>query len=309
MTQTAIRSKYGFRRIGRGLIGILAVGFLATAAFPQAGDAPAQFDVTPKQLTQITPGTVVDQGPPKGWSHLIIKSQPRVGAGDLKKVTNQVSQLSSLLFTTVVANVQQDPSGGPSQYRLTSLGIGMGTKIKGKDVIITPDTQRKLGADLGFFARIVLNESTRRIQEVLSVARSDHMALIDAPTLMLREGKHRPIVVRYALLVDGKTGRLDTLIWPIDRDERGAYLGLAGGYEWLAPNKLEDCVLHVDGNEFFAGAPTESAFAMNRFPQGQKQIAIPDEHKALAVKDRPSRELVAELEAKLRNVLVKNASK
>lgn len=301
MLEQPLQSRSGLRPSGRGLFGILAVCCLTKSAFPQA----ANFDVTPRPLTQIAPGSVIDREAPKGWSHLIIKSQPRIGAGDVKKVTNQVNQLSCLLFTAVVANVQEDKSGGPARYRLSGLGVGMGTKIKGKDVIITPDTQRKLGADLGFFARIVLNESTKRVQEVQAVARSDSMAVFDAPSLMLREGKHRPIIVRYALLVDRQTGRLDTLIWPIDRDDRGAYVGLAGAYEWLAPNKIEDCVLHVDGNEFFAGTPTESAFAMNRFPQGQKQIAIPDEDKALAVKARFSSVAAGELEAKLREVLAK----
>lgn len=305
MLQPTVRPKPEFRLAGRAVFAILAVGFLIESAFPQAANPSAGIDVTPRQLTPIAPGTVIDHQAPRGWSHLIIKSQPRVGAGDVQKVTNQVNQLSCLLFTAVVANVQEDRSGGPSRYRLTGLGVGMGTKIRGKDVIITPETQRKLGADLGFFGRIVLNESTKRIQEVLTVARSDGMALIDAPALMLREGKHRPIIVRYALLVDGQTGRLDTLIWPIDRDDRGAYVGLAGDYEWLAPNKLEDCMLHVDGNEFFAGTPTESAFAMNCFPRGQRQIAIPDGHKALAVKARLSREAAVELEAKLRDFLAK----
>lgn len=316
----------GFSLAGKLLLGLLAVACLTETACPQVpppavdgsragavarpAAAPAlafhpdSYDVNPRPLTQIPPGTIIDKDAPKGWTHLIIKSQPRIGAGDTDKINDQIRQFASFLFTSIVARVQGEQAGGQVRFRLTDIGVGMGTNVGGKDIIITPETQKQLGANLGFVARIVLSEAQARVRQVLVVARSDTFALIDAPGLIVQGGKHRPMVIRYALLVDPATGRLDTLAWPIERDARGAYLNLIGDYEWLQPSKQEDCVLHVDANEFnVVGVPSEKAFAMNRFLQGQKQVAIPEQARALVSRGRLNRAMAAELEAHLRQVL------
>jgi hypothetical protein len=292
---------FGF--VGKALFGILAVCLLTNAACPQVGETRPNYDVTPRRLDLIPPGTVIDKGPPKDWSHLIIKSHPRAGAGDFRRLSPSAAQLSSLLYTAIVANVRVEKAGNSARHRLAGLAVGLGTRVNGKDVVLSPEKQQALGANLSFLGRVVLSKAQDKLQEVQLIARSDTMALVDAPGLLQRDGRHRPVVLRYAVLVDAATGGLETLLWVIERDERGGYKGTTGPAEWLPPNKLEDCVLHVDANEFSLGVPSENAFAMNRIPQGQKQVPLPDDVKAIAGRSRLSDDLAYRLETRLRELM------
>ena len=44
---------------------------------------PRHFEVTRQQAPFIPTGTVIGSGPPAGWTHLIVKSRPQPGAGDV----------------------------------------------------------------------------------------------------------------------------------------------------------------------------------------------------------------------------------
>jgi hypothetical protein len=303
MTRTSSKSRRAFSLLGKLLFSILAVGMLTSLACPQVSDTRPSYDVTPRRLDMIPPGTVIDKGPPRDWSNLIIKSHPRVGAGDVTRLSQSAADLAGLLTTVIVANVQGEPAGGVTRYRLAGLAVGLTARIKGKDVIVSPATQQELGAGLGFTARIVLSKAYEKLQEVQLVARSDTMVLFDAPALLQRDGKHDAVVLRYAVLVEASTGRLDTLLCVIDREERGGYKGAAATAEWLPPGKLEDCVLHVDGKEFSLGVPSEKAFAMNRLPQGQKQLNLPDDVRLLAGRLRLSHDMAFQIETRLRELL------
>src|SRR5262249_36919598 len=126
------------------------------------------------------------------------------------------------------------------------------------------------------------------------------MALVDTPMVMLRGNRHRPIVIRYALLVDANTGRLETLAWLLDRDDRGGYQGPSSPIELLPPNKISDAVLRVDTNEIILGVPSDNAFALVRLPEGQKQLAFPEDVKGVAAEANPSAVWAGWLEGKLR---------
>src|SRR5262245_5116823 len=135
------------------------------------------------------------------------------------------------------------------------------------------------------------------------------MMLIDTYAAMRRNGKNRQVVLRYALLADPATGRLDNLVWGIDKDGDGKYAGVFGDIEWLPKNKISDAKLYVDGNEFTVGIPSENAFAITEPPKGQKQIAIPEELKTAAGSPKQTADTAHELETKLRQLLEQAASK
>jgi hypothetical protein len=287
------------QRFSRVFPTLLLLGCLSPAACSQERTAPSAYDVDGKPLDLIPAGTVIGTKAPRGWSHLILKSHPRPAAGDFQQLSEENSRLASLLFTALVADVRADRG----RYRLDRVAVGMGTRIGDQDVIVTPETQRALGADLGFIARIVLSKAQERLGEIAVVARAPTFALIDAPGLMLRRDRHRPVVLRYAVLVEETTGKLDTLLWLLDKDEDGGPVGPAGPMEWLPPSKIEDCVLHVDSREFALGNPTEKAFAIHRLPRGQKQIDFPASIREAAARPRLTAEAAADLEAGLRAAL------
>lgn len=292
----------GFRFLGKTLLSVL-MGCCLTDVACSSGKPDSAYDVTLRRLNAIPPGVVIDKEAPKGWSHLILKSYSRPSSGDINQLSATADRLTRLLFTAIVADVKEEKtSNGGKRYRLAKVAVGLGTRIDGKDTVITPDTQRRLGADLGLLARVVLRTAQEKIAEITVVARSPSMMVFDSPSFLVVEGKHKPIVLRYAVLIEEATGRLHTLVWALIRED-GKYSGPIGAIQCLPPNVTSDSVLHVDGDEFSLGQPTEKAFALTAPPKGEKEIAVSDALKPLASRARFLTATAAELESKLRDAI------
>lgn len=297
----------GVRLIGKMLLSVLMVSCLTDVACSD-GKSGLAYDVTLRRLAQIPPGAVIGKKAPKGWSHLILKSYSRPGVGDVKQLSPIADRLTRLLFTAILADVRPLAERGGKgkdgkRYKLAKVAIGLGTRIGGKDTILTPDTQKQLGADLGLLARVVLRKSQEKLGEIAVVARSATFLVFDSPSFLVVGNKHKSIVLRYAILVDERSGRLDALVWPVGRDADGKYSEALGAIQWLPPSLADDCVLHIDGNEFSLGQPTEKAFAITEPPKGRKEIAITEKLKPLAARPRFTSATAAELESKLREAI------
>jgi hypothetical protein len=265
---------------------------------------PPAYDVTIRAVAPIAPGTVIAQEPPQGWSHLIIKSLPRAAHGDLDVLSDTHKQLASLLKPALVADVVAEQKNGGARYRFHRAGVGVLTSIQGRDTVITPDTHRQLGANLGFLASsFILPRVHEGQQKVRQVVTSDSLAVLDTPATLVVGNRHRPVRYRYALLVEAHTGRLDALVWRIDLDEHGRYAGAAGPIEWLPPSLIEDAALHVDRNEFTLGIASDIAFATYRLPPGQKQLPLTDDLKSIAGKPRLTATEAHALDVRLREAL------
>lgn len=298
---------HGVRLLGKMLLSVLMICCLTDVACSGGKSDPA-YDVTLRRLEQVPPGTVIDKKAPKGWSNLIIKSYSRPGTGDVKQLSSAADRLTRLLFTAIVADVKANKDGSDGKpYKLAKVAVGLGTRIGDKDTVITPDTQKRLGAGLGLLARVVLRTAQEKLNDITVVARSATFLVFDSPSMMVVEGKHKPIVLRYALLVELQSGHLNALVWALARAEDGKYSRLVGAIQWLAPNLTGDCVLHVDGSEFSLGQPTERAFAITAPPKGQKEIKVGDDLKPLLARPRFSTTTAAELETKLREELHKKS--
>jgi hypothetical protein len=291
---------------------LTAVG-IGGAAWPpawgQEDPTLARYDVAIRPIELLAPGTVIEKTAPAPYTHLIVKSFPRLGAGDLQAVNNTTKQLASFLHTSLMAKVGAYQVKGESRYRLEEVATGFGTNIPGRgDTIISPDTERKLGANLGFLARIVLAKCYEEQQKCRYMARSNTMALVDTPVILVRNGQHRKSVLRYAFLVSERSGRLDTLIWMIDLDNQGQYAEASGDIHWLAPNTLVDCVMAVDADLFTLGVPSDIAFACVKTPQGERSLPLSSTFAPLAGLPQFTAEQAKSIEIQLWNILQQLAS-
>lgn len=272
----------------------------AGETFGQTDPTLARYDVTARPIELIPPGTVIDRTAPAPYTHLIVKSYPRLGAGDLHAVNEMTKQLASFLHTSLVARTGTYTVGGETRYRLEEVATGFGTNIRGRgDTVISPDTERKLGANLSFFQRLVLSKCYEEQQKSRYIVRSDTLAVVDTPLIILRNDQHRRAILRYALLLSERSGRLDTLMWMIDLDAQGRYATPAGEVHWLAPNTLVDCVMHVDADEFTLGVPSDIAFACLKTPQGKHAASMPDSLTPLAALPQFTPEQAKALEVQL----------
>jgi len=264
-------------------------------------------DVTPRPLALIPPGTVIGEGPPEGFSHLVIRSHTRVADDSLDKVSDTFAHLTALLFTAIVADVRgpaDSPGGGPC--RLERVATGVGVEIDGRFVIVTGATQEELGADLGFMERTALSSGEEQIAAARCAARTPTMALLDFQGIRVIDEKHRDVITRYAVLVHPESGRLDSVVWqfrvPEEEGEPEPEAPL-DPMVWLKPRAVDDCPLHIDRDEFVLGVPVKKGFAMQRCPGGERTLPFPEGLESPAARRRPTPEVVRTLEAGLRELL------
>jgi hypothetical protein len=275
-------------------------GSPAPPALVRTAEAANPAQVPQGKLVLVPPGTLLGNEPPEGWTHLVLKSLPRINPEHKPRVSETAYELASLVFTTIVARSERVSGSNPPRFVLGDIGLGLGTKVPGKDMILSPDTQARLGANLGFQERIVLSECYKRQSQARAVVRTQTMAVIDTHAVMIRNGEHRLAKVRYAVLLDPRSGNIATLSWGVDVDQQRQPYSANSDLEWLPPSKIDDLVLHVESRHMTLGFPGELAFAVQHAPQGHSRIPLTNNLAALAGKAAYTPQTAAQLETTLR---------
>jgi hypothetical protein len=257
---------------------------------------PATYDLTSKPAESLEPGTVVEKTAPEGWSHLIIKSLPRVREDQKEGLPALTVEKAAWMFTAFVANVKKDDRG---RYAFDKAALGLGAKAKSADTILTAGTGRKLGGDLGLFGSEILNKGYEVQKKAVLVFSGPSMALLDTPVWFRVGDDNKLVRYRYAMLVDAATGRVDTILWRLGTDGVGTNFDDA---VWLKPDTIDIAELVVDRrkvNRF--GVPADDAFAVDKMPAGSR-IAIPAEIQKLAAQTRFTADDAFALESALRAI-------
>jgi hypothetical protein len=292
---------------GRNAVATLALWVLAVLALEsraRAGEPAAvasrSVDVRPRPLDPIPPGTVIGDEAPKGWTDLVLIATPRIGVGDVDEVPRAAASYSSMFLFTVLAKVRSERVNGEASYFLDKVAIGTALNINGRNVIA--DGENTFGADLGIIGRHVLAENERILKDDFrQVARTATMVVFDAKAFVLRNHKHRPMVLRHAIMVSPATGQVSTFVWLLGSDEGNGYALADKGLQKLPPAFREDRVLSVDGQKFTLGIPSNDAFALAKIPQGTA-LGFSEALKAVAATrqftDQATWKLEAELQAR-----------
>ncbi|MBX9579298.1 MAG: hypothetical protein K2X87_03240 [Gemmataceae bacterium] len=282
---------------------LLGAGGLAVwATWPESVPPPdwsALYDTEARPAESIAPGTVVGTGPPAGWSHLVIKSLPRVREDQRAGLPSLTVDKAAWMFTVFAADVVPEQQGPHTRYRLRAAGLGLGAAVKGRgDVVLTSDTGRKLGAELGLFGGLILDKGYEVQRRAVVPVLGPTLGLVDTPVWFRCQNGHKLIRYRYALLPDPATGRLDVLMWSLGAD--GAGCGELAEVVRIAPSTIDEAELVVDRKKVNAfGAPSDDAFAVERFPPGKRQ-PLPADLRPLAARTRFTADEAGELERRLR---------
>jgi hypothetical protein len=286
---------------------------------PDAGDSPGiipqgTIDLTPKRLPRIPPGTIIGDGPPAGWSHLVLFATPGLGAGDFTGIPKVVLDYAKWLKFTILANVGKQKKTGKETYYLDRVARGFAVAINDKDTGKNKETvidcDHTLNADMGILGGRVLKENEDILDnEVRQVVRTDTMLIFDANSYMLYNNEHQKMVNRYAILVFPDSGRLATLVWLLAADGPEKYKAAEPAMQLLPPGMHEQRLLSVKREKFkivlFVWMPDPDAFALMRIPQG-KAIAYTPELQRLATTKEFAAKDVQELETKLRAAISNN---
>lgn len=251
-----------------------AVALLATLSVLSAGIAlgdPAAasdpgWDFEPRPMPRIPAGVVVGGESVDGWSNPILFVRGRLSHGDTSVVSATVEKYAEMFNLVLLANVERAPAG---DYYLEKVAVGFSTPIGGKHVVITSDSHKRLGANLGFIGGSVFSGNEEALKDAMQLARYRHGLIMDAPTLMLVDRQHVMRTVRHFIWVSSKTGKLGTLVWAMNGNPAGAYQPVGPAMQLLPPNMQEQRDMHVDGGAFTLGIPSKTAFALVRVPQGR----------------------------------------
>ncbi|MEZ6088583.1 MAG: hypothetical protein R3C05_11260 [Pirellulaceae bacterium] len=251
----------------------IIIGLWATVQAVVAVAQPYQTD--PRPISIIQPGTIVDAGPPEGWTHLIVKSFPRVASGDVNQIPERDMRLAGLMFTALTARVQQ---GSDGVWRFSEVATGAGTSINGRDVVIDSRTQKQLGANFGILERMLLKEFDAKQSQAVYKVINQNFLVVDTVGAFRAQGVNRMLPLRYAMLTDPRTGRVDTFCWLMDADSSGVSTQAMGELQWLPPSLIFVPQLHVDASQYnFLGIPSDTAFCSTNIPPGRITMKIPAE--------------------------------
>lgn len=275
---------------------------------PPAPEWNTDYDTSAKPPEAIAPGTAVERGPPAGWSHLVIKSLPRVRASEIPKVPRNplvsrdtLVRMTAWMFTAFAADVVREEQGSHSRYKLRAIGLGLGASANGRDTVFTADTAAQFGIEMDFIRKEVITTSYRVQERARVLALGPSFAVLDTPVTYRCGDRNRMIRFRYALLVDTKTGALDVLCWRVGDEPEHSDLTRA---VLLKPNLVDEAELVTDPKGFSAvGIPGELAFGVDALPPHRLEVPLPEALRPLAGASRFTADEVRELELKLRALL------
>ncbi len=300
------------------LCGVLGSLLLETQAANQPGFATHPATSPPNattvnkpqgKLVLVPPGTVVGTKAPPGWSHLVLKSLPHIDPRHKSRVSQSNYELSSLIFTTILAKVHSLPGTNPPQFSLGDVGLGLGAKVQGHHMVLSPETQARLQANLGLQEKIVLSACYKKQALARAIIRTDTMAVFDTHAVMVRQGQHLVSKMRFAILLNPRNGDIATLAWGMDLDQSGRPFSANTQVEWLAPNTVDDCLLNVDPGQITLGIPNDRAFAVDRAPQGTTRFPLTQELARFISRPMYTSETAAQLESALRTELARTLQK
>ena len=287
---------------GIGLVGACVAG-VVWATWPEPADLPDwsnDYDLTARHPGELPAGTVVGSSAPEGWSHLIIKSLPRVHARDRDKLLDYAADKASWMFTAFVADVVPESIGPHSRYKLRAVALGLGASVNGRDIILKPDSGKEIGASLGPIEREILTKGYAVQRKAVMVVHGPSFGLVDTPVWFRCGSDNRLVRYRYALLVDTTSGRLDVLVWRL-QPEDGSCGDLAEVVR-LNPDTIDAAELVVDPRKVTLGIPGEDALAVETMPPGRR-LPFPAELRGLTAQTRLTSEGARDLETRLRSLL------
>lgn len=278
---------------------------------------PGSIDVKERYLEKIPPGTEIGKTAPKGWTHLVFVATPTIAEGDVEALPSMAKSIASMLQLTVLANARNesdDPGGngnggsrsggngasGKGPWRLEKVAVGFATPVNGKRIVISSDSERRLGANLDFIERMVLSGQERYLAEergVLQVVTAPNMVVFDARSVMLIKERHREMIVRHAVVIDPSSGGMGALVWLIDPQSKGYQLA-EDAMQLLPSNFQEKRRMHVDASQITLGIPGPTALAVVSIPKGV-EIPFSPALREVAALRRFTPEAAAELEAEI----------
>ncbi len=224
------------------------------------------------RLVYLPPGMLISDKPPEGWSHLVIKSIPRLTSGDKGTLPKGSSETATQFRTVILANVRP-LDVDEKDFELDQIGVGICVpKDEDQDIVVAADRLDALGLKLSAVQRVVLDKVEAELGESRIIARTTTFALFRGPANVVAGDDHKKVMLNYGFCVERNTGRLKVGLWPMVPEARS--LKAPAALVRLGANPIFDCQLDVRARRILGTVPYSWSFAMKKLPDG-KQLRVP----------------------------------
>lgn len=269
----------------------------------QAADT-TQRAVASQAVPRITAGTHVGDADAKRWNRVVLLARPRIASGDVSSLSSSIKNSVTTFVLTILATVEsyEDARSGEGRYRLREVGVGYSTEVEGTLRAVSLASASNMGLSLGFIQRQMLSENEKQLGKVRLIMHTSTLAIFDAPAILLRDGRHQDFVVRHFVWINSKTGDNAAMVWLLKRSAGGELGVVDEPIRHLPAGFKEDRTIHIDGDEFTLGIPSERAFALEQLPPG-KPLGWGDDGRMIAALDSYSMDQVGELSMALNAAL------
>ncbi len=251
-------------------VAIVAAACHSTVMAFAADDAP----FSPRPMTVIEAGTVVDDPERDRWNRVVLLATPRFTSGDTDDVSESIKEAVTGFTFAILATVRPTEASAaeddaPPRHTLAEVGVGYCMRVNDRLTVISPDAAIA-GVALDFLGRQVLNAKHKSLGEIACVGKHSGAVVFDAPTLMLRDDDHEELIVRHLVRLDPQSGLCSTCAWLVTADDDGGTTPVEEPLRIIDGGTLEERPIHVDGRRFTFGLPTKKAFAVEDLPPGKR---------------------------------------
>jgi hypothetical protein len=219
------------------------------------------------KLVHLPPGMLIGDKPPEEWSHLVLKSLPRLASGDKDSLPSDAAKTAAYFRTVILANVKP-VDVDEKEFELTKIGIGICVPQKGviDDLVVTAGHLEALGLHLSTVRKIVLDTHEREMAEGRIIARTPTFALFRSPATVVAAGnEHRRVNLNYAFCVERNTGKLQVGVWTSAIEAKMSRPPQTMAR--LGVNPIFDCKIDVQSQKLFGvTVPLSWSFAMSELP-------------------------------------------
>ena len=221
------------------------------------------------KLEFLPPGMLIGDKPPEEWSHLILKSLPRLASGDKDSLPGDSAKTAAYFRTVILANVKP-VDVDEKEFELTKVGVGICVPQKGqdKDVVVVAGSLDALGlGNMSWIRKMTLDSMETELVKGRIIARTPTFALFRSPATVVAAGnEHRTVNLNYAFCVERSTGKLQVGLWTSAleaKDSRPPQKMLR-----LNSDPIFECKIDVREKKVLGVKIPMWSFAMSELPPG-----------------------------------------
>ncbi len=221
------------------------------------------------KLVFLPPGTLIGDKPPDEWSHLVLKSLPRLASGDKDSLPGDSAKTAAYFRTVILANVKP-VDVDEKEFELTKIGVGICVPQKGqdKDVVVAAGRLDALGlGNMSWIRKMTLDGMEAELVKGRIIAATPTFALFRSPATVLAAGdEHREVNLNYAFCVERGTGKLQVGLWTSALEAKASRPPQR--MLRLQSDPIFDCKIDVREKKVLGVKIPMWSFAMSQLPPG-----------------------------------------